>query len=181
MLRSLVGSEMCIRDRSKGMVERRQNMIISFLRKNTNTVADQNSWDDKLPTLITILNSTTSASRKQSPFFLTFLQHPRFPYSSALADRPNYKEDSLIAHKLNMQQRVIKQVEKFFHSAFLESKTQFDKKVAIREFPLGCKVFVFSTQRGLVSKKLHKPYKGPYICVGPVSYTHLTLPTIYSV
>ena len=106
-----------------------------------------------------------------------------------------------------MQQRVIKQVEQFFHSAFLESKTQFDKKVAIREFPLGCKVFVFSTQRGLVSKKLHKPYKGPYICVGhaannnlvlrlpsgtklihvhknsckSVSYTHLTLPTIYSV
>ena len=135
---------------SNGMVERRQNMIISFLRKNTNTVADQNSWDDKLPTLITILNSTTSASRKQSPFFLTFLQHPRFPYSSILADRPNYKEDSLIAHKLNMQQRVIKQVEKFFHSAFLESKTQFDKKVAIREFPLGCKVFVFSTQSCLL-------------------------------
>ena len=114
---------------SNGMVERRQNTIISFLRKNTNTVADQNSWDDKLPTLITI--STTSASRKQSPFFLTFLQHPRFPYSSILADRPNYKEDSLIAHKLNMQQRVIKQVEKFFHSAFLESKAQFDKKVQL--------------------------------------------------
>ena len=144
-----------------GMVERRQNMIISFLRKNTNTVADQNAWDDKLPTLISILNSTTSASRKQSPFFLTFLQHPRFPYSSVLSDKTNYKENSFIAHKLNIQQRVIKQVENFFHSAFIESKIQFDKKVAIREFPLGCKVFVFTTQTGLVSKKLHKPYKGP--------------------
>ena len=74
-----------------------------------------------------------------------------------------------------MQQRVIKQVEQFFHSAFLESKTQFDKKVAIREFPLGCKVFVFSTQRGLVSKKLHKPYKGPYICVGHAANNNLVL------
>ena len=47
--------------------------------------------------------------------------------------------------------------------------------MAIREFPLGCKVFVFSTQRGLVSKKLHTPYKGPYICVGHAANNNLVL------
>ena len=64
-----------------GMVERRQNMIISFLRKSTGNIADQNNWDHKLNTLASVLNSTTSASRHQSPYFLTFLQHPRFPYN----------------------------------------------------------------------------------------------------
>ena len=138
-------------------------------------MADQNNWDLKLNTLVSVLNSTTSASRQQSPYFLTFLQHPRFPYNSFLNDRTHYKEDSLIAHKLNMQASLIKQVEKHFHEAFLQAKTQFDKKVAIREFPLGCKVFVYTTQRGQISKKLHKPYKGPFTCIGHSQNNNLIL------
>ena len=74
-----------------------------------------------------------------------------------------------------MQASLIKQVEKHFHEAFLQAKTQFDKKVAIREFPLGCKVFVYTTQRGQFSKKLHKPYKGPFTCIGHSQNNNLIL------
>ena len=94
---------------------------------------------------------------------------------SEMCIRDSYKEDSLIAHKLNMQASLIKQVEKHFHEAFLQAKTQFDKKVAIREFPLGCKVFVYATQRGQISKKLHKPYKGPFTCIGHSQNNNLIL------
>ena len=138
---------------SNSMVERRQNMIISFLRKNTNMVADQNAWDDKLPTLISILNSTTSASRKQSPFFLTFLQHPHFPYSSVLSDKTNYKENSLIAHKLSIQQRVIKQMEQFFHSAFLRVKNPIRQKSSNQGVPLGMQGFHLHYTKGTRKQK----------------------------
>ena len=74
-----------------------------------------------------------------------------------------------------MQASLIKQVEKHFHEAFLQAKTQFDKKVAIREFPIGCKVFVYTTQRGQISKKLHKPYKGPFVCIGYSQNNNLIL------
>ena len=45
------------------------------------------------------------------------------------------------------------------------SKEQFDKLVHLRKFPVGSKVFVSTSDRQGLSKKLAKPFKGPYVCI----------------
>ena len=57
---------------SNGMLERRQQMILSLLRKATQSYADQSNWNLLLGKFQLIANSTISKSRKISPFFLTF-------------------------------------------------------------------------------------------------------------
>ena len=136
MLRSLVGSEMCIRDsfgcpkaivtdlgvenknseveqllasykikhitssrahpQSNGLVEGRQRMLLNYARLYSDTFSNQNLWHLRLPMCMLILNSTYSASRKCSPFFLTFFRHARLPYH-ALLDQPlNYNQQSSV-------------------------------------------------------------------------------------
>ena len=55
-----------------------------------------------------LLNSTKSSLRNYSPFFLTFFRHARLPYSAILNKPLNLKEDSEIAGKLRMANRVLK-------------------------------------------------------------------------
>ena len=45
------------------------------------------------------------------------------------------------------------------------SKEQFDKYVHTRRFPVGAKVFVSTSDRAGLSKKLAKPFKGPFVCI----------------
>ena len=57
---------------SNGLVEWRQRMLLNFVRLYSDTFTNQNLWHLRLPMCQLILNSTYSASRKFSPFFLTF-------------------------------------------------------------------------------------------------------------
>ena len=57
---------------SNGMVERRQQMILSFLRKANQSYSEQANWNLLLSDFQLIANSIVSKSRKFSPFFLTF-------------------------------------------------------------------------------------------------------------
>ena len=77
---------------SNGMVERRQQMILSFIRKTTDTLSEQSLWHLKLPEFQTIINSTSSLSHGFSPFFLTFFRHANYPFRSMLSDPVTYNE-----------------------------------------------------------------------------------------
>ena len=166
---------------SNGMVERRQQMIISYFKKLIQSPKTQDLWDKALPDFQTIINSTGSASRKYSPFFLTFFRYPHFPFQQLSNRPPNFNENSTVEAQLNHTQQILKEAADHVDSYHAVTKTQFDKLVRKREFPIGSKVFVQTSQRAGLSKKLAKPFKGPYTCLEAVSYTHLTLPTIYSV
>ena len=70
---------------SNGMVERRQQMILAYFRKTTDTLAEQSLWHLKIPEFQTIINSTSSSSRGFSPFFMTYFRHANFPFRSMLS------------------------------------------------------------------------------------------------
>ena len=53
---------------SNGMVERRQQMIISYFKKIIHSSTTQDLWDEAISDFQTIINSTGSASCKHSPF-----------------------------------------------------------------------------------------------------------------
>ena len=55
------------------------------------------------------------------------------------------------------------------------TKTQFDKTVKDRKFPVGSKVFVQTSQRAGLRKKLAKPFKGPFTCLEELSNENIRL------
>ena len=91
---------------SNGMVERRQQMLISYFKKLIHSPATQSHWDEALPDFQTIINSTGSASRKHSPFFLTFFRHPHFPFQHLSNREHNFDENSSVESRLNLSKPV---------------------------------------------------------------------------
>ena len=112
-----------------------------------------------------IRDSTYSASRKFSPFFLTFFRHARLPYQALLNSPLNYNEQSSVAQQLNFSRRVLREAEQNIHKQFDSAKQHFDKSTHSPSFPIGCKLFVRTSQRGKISFKLAHTWKGPYICL----------------
>ena len=86
---------------SNGMVERRQQMILSFLRKATQSFSDQGNWHLLLSDFQLIANSTISKSRKFSPFFLTFFRTGNFPFKDIKQSNINLNENSQVAKHFN--------------------------------------------------------------------------------
>ena len=160
---------------SNGMVERRQQMIISYFKKLIHSPDSQALWDEALPDFQTIINSTGSASRKHSPFFLTFFRHPHFPFQHLSTKNHSFDESSSVESRLNLSQQILREAADHVDSYHALTKTQFDKNVKDRKFPIGAKVFVQTSQRAGLSKKLAKPFKGPYICIEEMSNGNLKL------
>ena len=160
---------------SNGMVERRQGMILSFLRKLTTSYADQGNWDKKLSDFQLITNSTVSKARGYSPFFLTFFKHPNYPFQSTLHSEPNYNQDSLVADKFNMSRETLKTAFDNSSTSFTDNAKQFDKAVRPSKIKIGDLVYLRSTQRGKMHHKIAQPFKGPYTCTDILTNNNLEL------
>ena len=128
-----------------------------------------------LPDFQTIINSTSSFSRGHSPFFLTYFRHPHFPFQHLSNRDRNLNEHSTVDFRLNISQQTLKEAAEHVEAHHHLTKAQFDKNVKEREFPIGCKVFVQTSQRAGLSKKLARPYKGPFICLEELSNGNLRL------
>ena len=113
---------------SNGLVERRQQMISSLMRKTCEDIASQKNWHLKIPNLQTIINSSVSSSRGFSPFFLTFFRHANFPFQDLHLKKPNYNENSTVAARFNLAQETLQQSQEALGLSFDSAKLQFDKK-----------------------------------------------------
>ena len=160
---------------SNGMVERRQRMLLNYARLYSDTFSNQNLWHLRIPMCQLILNSTYSASRKFSPFFLTFFRHARLPYHALLNQSFNYNEHSTIAQQLNFSRRILREAEENLYKRFLSAKAEFDKSAREETFPVGSKVFVRTSDRGRISFKLAAQWKGPYVCIAHLPNNNLLL------
>ena len=92
---------------SNGMVERRQQMILSFLRKATQSYSDQGNWNLLLSDFQLVANSTISKSRKFSPFFLTFFRTGNFSFSEIKQSNINLNENSQVAEHFNRTRKIL--------------------------------------------------------------------------
>ena len=161
---------------SNGMVERRQRMLINLARLYSDTVNNQNLWHLRLPMCLIILNSTKSKSRQCSPFFLTYFRHARLPYSTMLRRPLNLKEDSTVARKLRMANTVLRMaMEKLDNNFEQNAKWYMANKSFPKSFPIGCKLFVFNSQRNNVSYKLAQKWQGPFVCIQHLSNNNLLI------
>ena len=151
---------------ANGMVERRQQMITQFFRKATGSYDDQANWFRHLSTLQLVLNSSKSASRLYSPFFLTFFRQANFPFQQLLLPTKNYNENSTVAARVDLAHKTVSLAYKSFQDSFAKSKYQFDKLERSKAFREGSIVYVWTTQRpARIHHKFAKRYRGPYICL----------------
>ena len=150
-------------------------MLLNFARLYSDTFMNQNLWHLRLPMCQLILNSTYSTSRKFSPFFLTFFRHARLPYHALLNQPLNLNEQSSVSQQLNFSRRILQEAEENLHKQFLLSKVEFDKSARTQYFPVGCKLFVRTSQRGKISFKLAHTWKGPYVCLEHLQHNNLLI------
>ena len=159
---------------SNGMVERRQRMLLNFARLYSDTLSNQNLWHLRLPMCQLLLNLTKSSSRNYSPFFLTFFRHARLPYSAILSRPLNLKEDSKVAGKLRMANRVLKLAMDNLADNFEKNKRSHVPS-KIPEIKEGSQLFVLTTQRNNISFKLARKWMGPYLCIKILPHNNLLL------
>ena len=157
------------------MVEHRQRMLLNFARLYSDTYSNQNLWHLRLPMCQLLLNSTKSSSCNYSPFFLTFFRNARLPYSAILSRPLNLKEDSEVAGKLRMANRVLKLAMDNLAEIFEKNKrSRVPSKVP--EIKEGSQLFVLTTQRNNnVSFKLAGKWMGPYICIKLLPHNNFLL------
>ena len=147
---------------SNGLVERRQQMILNFLRKATNSAESQGNWPNLLHEFQLITNSTLSQSRGFSPFFFTFFRTPNFPFNNIFTQR-HLHQNWYVSDKINNAKTVLQQACDNYNNAFKEhGNSHAPLKNPIHE---GSIVYVRHSQRGKLHIKLAQPFKGPYICV----------------
>ena len=147
---------------SNGLVERRQQMILNFLRKITTSADSQGNWPNLLHEFQLITNSTLSQTRGFSPFFLTFFRTPNFPFNNILSDRHQY-QNTYVTDKINNAKRVLQKACDNYNASFKEhGNPHAPLTKTIHE---GNIIYVRHTQRVKLNIKLAQPFKRPFICV----------------
>ena len=147
---------------SNGLVERRLQMILNYLRKITESANTQGNWPNLLHEFHLITNSTLSNTRGFSPFFLTFFRTPNFPFKHILSER-HLHQNSYVSDKINNVKKVLQTACDNYNSSF--RKTNTPHAPMSKTIRVGNVVYVRHSQRGKLHIKLAQPFKGPFICI----------------
>ena len=97
------------------------------------------------------------------------------PYHALLNQPLNYNQQSSVSQQLNFSRRILQEAEANLHKQFLSSKAEFDKSAKSQHFPIGCKLFVRTSQRGKIAFKLAHTWKGPYVCLEHLQHNNLLI------
>ena len=148
-----------------GIIERVHRSLGSYVKSFCNN--QTTNWLEYLPTLAFSLNTKVNSSTKFSPYYMTYLEHPNFPWSPT--DQITYSE-SEIADRARMLQYARQLCNQNDLSARAASKRAFDVKAKFRSFKVGDEVLLHipSPPKGHNSK-FYTPWRGIYKVTKKVS------------
>ena len=147
---------------SSGLIKRRQQKELNYLRKITVSADTQGNWPNLLHEFQLITNSTLSHTREFSPFFLTFFRTPNFPFNNILSDR-HLHQSTHVSDKINNAKRVLQTACDNYNAAFHENNAP--HAPMIKTIKEGSIVYVQHSERGKLHIKLAQrkdnsyPYK----------------------
>ena len=142
-----------------GIIERVHRSLGAYIKSFCeNQTTD---WVEYLPALTFSLNTTVNRSTKFSPYFITYLEHPTFPWTPN--ENITYSESD-IADRLKMLQYTQRLCYQNDLSARAASKRAFDVKAKFRSFKIGDEVLLHipAPPKGHNSK-FYTPWRGIYI------------------
>ena len=148
-----------------GIIERVHRSLGSYVKSFCDN--QTTNWLEYLPTLAFSLNTKVNSSTKFSPYYMTYLEHPNFPWSPT--DHITYSE-SEIADRARMLQYARQLCNQNDLTARAASKRAFDVKAKFRSFKVGDEVLLHipSPPKGHNSK-FYTPWRGIYKVTKKVS------------
>ena len=154
---------------SDGVVERFNRTLLSMLA----TVLEDNPWDweDQLRKVCYAYNTSAHSGLRHSPFYLMFGRKARLPIDVAFG-LPYDQSVSTNQYANTLHQKLGKaygEVRKTMDLHLQRQKEIYDKKVHGKPFEEGELVWVHIPVRPGASRKLHKPWSGPFKVVKKLS------------
>ena len=126
---------------SNSGAESYNRVIIKYMRKMLLDQPSTRDWEPLLPALMFCYNTQVHKSTMETPFFLTFLHDPRFPFFE-LETRQSYGED-FVAEKMNELRHAFTLCRENMRTAASKSKEYYDKKAVSRQFEIGDEVLLY--------------------------------------
>jgi hypothetical protein len=141
-----------------GIIERVHRSLGAFIKSFCDN--QTTDWVEYLPALTFSLNTSINRSTKFSPYFITYLEHPTFPWTPN--ENITYSESEM-ADRVRMLQYTQKLCYQNDLSARAASKRAFDVKAKFRSFKIGDEVLLHipSPPKGHNSK-FYTPWRGIY-------------------
>ena len=141
-----------------GIIERVHRSLGGYIKSFCNN--QTTNWLEYLPALTFSLNTKINKSTKFSPYFITYGEHPSFPWTPQ--DNITYSE-SEIADRVRMLQYAQQLCHKNDLDARAASKRSFDVRAKFRNFKIGDEVLLHipSPPPGHNSK-FYTPWRGIY-------------------
>ena len=122
---------------TNGQVERVHKTMGTYLKTCCeNAPAD---WTDFLPSLRFALNTRVHSSTKMSPYFMTYVEHPTFPWSQN--QHLSYSESEIIS-RVRLLQHARNLISANSEEAKAASKKAYDIKTKARKFAPGDSVLL---------------------------------------
>ena len=154
-----------------GVIERMHRSLGDYIRSFCEE--QTRDWVQFLPSLAFSLNTKVHYSTKFSPYFITFGEHPIFPWTPD--DKVTYSENE-IADRV----RLLQYAHRLCHTNDVESKATmkraFDIKTSFRSFKKGDSVLLHipNPPKGQ-NKKFYSPWRGIYQILDKTSNLTYTL------
>ena len=144
-----------------GQVERVHKTMGEYLQTYCdNTPAE---WTDFLPSLRFALNPRVHSSTKMSPYFMTYMEHPVFPWSQN--QHLSYKESEIVS-RVQLLQHTRTLISGNSDEAKAASKKAYDIKTKAHKFTPGDDVLLhYPDPPKDASRKLYTPWQGIYTII----------------
>ena len=154
-----------------GVIERVHRSLGEYIRSFCDEAT--RDWVELLPSLAFSLNTKVHSSTEFSPYFITYGEHPIFPWTPD--DKVTYSENE-IADRV----RLLQYAHKLCHTNDVESKATmkraFDVKTSFRKFKKGDSVLLYLPSPPVgENKKFYSPWRGIYQIVDRTSDLTYTL------
>ena len=120
-----------------GQIERVHRSMGVYLRNYCENATTE--WVKFIPSLRFAFNTRVDSSTKVSPFFMTYMEHPIFPWTQD--QRIKYSKTD-IAAKVRLLQYARQLVTSNSEDAKAASKRSFDIKTRLRKFKVGDQVLL---------------------------------------
>ena len=163
-----------------GLVERYNKTLLHML---STTSAHDKDWEQHIRQVCMAYNSTTQATTGYSPFFLMFGRKPQLPIdlSCGTASKERKYVNEYVTDLQSSFRRAYQEVRKSVSDAQEHQKQRYDQQNSSVCYEVGDLVWLHSSVVPQAqSKKLHRPWKGPFVilkCMSSRTYCIQSLAT----
>jgi len=148
---------------SNGLVERSNGKIVKALRQYVN-MDDNHEWDELLPEVVSMINTTYNVSIGDNPHFALFGVDKRHPISweDDGVNEPVYNVDDYLAVANRKIKYVHSNIKHILNESINKYLEECNQKARVRSFEVGARCYLRYNPKVGESSKLAPKFEGPF-------------------